>query len=100
MWADLWKWSERFERAQDSEHVEDCLINKRIVFPDELSELIDQVRQNDEDWLPVNVLDLPAFGKAADYEDTLDVTLTKLSQVNRLRQSYLALRDWMKRRPW
>ncbi len=63
MWADLWKWSERFERAHDSEHVEDCLINKRIVFPDELSEVIDQVRQDGVGWLPVNVLDLPEFGK-------------------------------------
>jgi hypothetical protein len=54
-----------------------------------------------EDYIPSDVFDLPA--NADDGSDPLpgmESNLRKIAQINRLRQSYLVLRDWMKRRPW
>ncbi|KAE9381849.1 hypothetical protein N431DRAFT_393498 [Stipitochalara longipes BDJ] len=38
-YAELWERASDFERAHDYEHVEDCLVNKRIVYGDEWSQL-------------------------------------------------------------
>jgi hypothetical protein len=99
LWADLWNRSERFESAHDAEHVEDCLTNKRVVWPDEWSQLYDQLIEK-ENWVPQDIMELKAIDQSANGGHILQILLGKIAQVNRLRQSYLALRDWMKRRPW
>jgi hypothetical protein len=99
LWADLWNRSERFENAHDTEHVEDCLTNQRVVWPDEWSQLYDQLIEK-EDWVPFDIMELKAIDGLANDSEILQILLHKIAQVNRLRQSYLALRDWTKRRPW
>ena len=99
LWASLSEAADKFERYMDLEHVEDVLINKRIVCDDEWSQIFDLLRN--EDYIPSDVFDLPA--NADDGSDPLpdmESNLRKIAQINRLRQSYLVLRDWMKRRPW
>jgi hypothetical protein len=44
---DLWERSWRFDSAHDFEHVEDCLINKRVVYGDEWSQLWYQLGDGD-----------------------------------------------------
>jgi hypothetical protein len=58
MSADLWERSWRFERAHDFEHLEDCLINKRVVYGDEWSQLWYQL--GDGDWIPGSIDNLNA----------------------------------------
>jgi hypothetical protein len=98
MFADLWERSWRFERAHDFEHVEDCLINKRVVYGDEWDQLWGQL--GDDDWIPGSIVNLPVITQANGQTAIGTRLLRKISEVNRLRQSYLSLRDWMKRRPW
>jgi hypothetical protein len=78
--------------------VEDHLINKRIVYGDERAQLIEALK--DPDWIPANIADLPAISGDDMNPNGVPLILGKISEVNRLRQSYLVLRDWMKRRPW
>jgi hypothetical protein len=101
LWASLSQATDKFERYTDLEHVEDVLVNSRVVYDDEWSQIFDLLRQ--EEFHPSDAFDLPAY---TDYESSKDSlrgmekTLRKIAQINRLRQSYLCLRDWMKRRPW
>jgi hypothetical protein len=75
------------------------LINKRIVPEDEWSQIFDLLIQ--DGYFPADVLELPAYnGLGEDPLPGIESILRKISQINRLRQSYLVLRDWMKRRPW
>lgn len=98
LWASLSEAADKFERYMDLEHVEDVLINKRIVYDDEWSQIFDLL--TDEDYVP-DVFDLPAIADVgSDPLPGMESNLRKIAQINRLRQSYLVLRDWMKRRPW
>jgi hypothetical protein len=58
MSADLWERSWRFERAHNFEHLEDCLINKRVVYGVEWSQLWYQL--GDGDWIPGSIDNLNA----------------------------------------
>ena len=91
MWKLLRK-GEDFEERMDMEHVEDCLINKRVV--------------HDDEWYITNEMHLPGFRLewltefAGHTPSLLFGLLKKISQVNRQRRNYLLLRDWNKRRTW
>jgi hypothetical protein len=99
LWSALLQYSDRFERYLDIEHVEDVMINKRVVYDDEWSQIFDLLIS--EGYYPAEILLQPAYiGDGSDPLLGIESILRKISQINRLRQSYLVLRDWMKRRPW
>jgi hypothetical protein len=89
--------ADELEERLDEEHVEDVLINKRVVFDDERWEIYNELRN--EGYDPAKGFDIPMFAGSG-RQITLEPYLRKISQVNRRRRNYLLLRDWSKRRPW
>lgn len=75
----------------DVEHIEDVMIDKRIVGRDEryeLDKILDGTsRRPDISQMP------------ADLSPVLEV-LSEVSRLNRSRRNFLLLRDWSKKRPW
>lgn len=93
--------ADRFEKFLDLEHVEDVLINKRVVVDDEWAQIHDLLDDDDQfTYMPRDVMFLQAYQSNEDRLPDVQRVLIKTSEINRLRQSYLCLRDWMKRRPW
>lgn len=81
--------AEDFEDALDVEHVEDILINKRIVLDDEQYQLYHEFRRNN--CVPhLNAMPL----SQGDGQWLLAPHLRKISQYNRHRRNFLLLRDW------
>jgi hypothetical protein len=91
LWAHLLQHADEWEERMDAEHVEDMLIDKRVVLRDEWYEL---------DKLLDSTSRQPDISKMPTSENTLYQVLPEISRVNRHRRNFLLLRDWSKRRPW
>jgi len=81
----------------DVEHVEDVLIERRVVVPDEEYELAELLKKNGR-FFTTNLID-DMVDEAAD-QDLVTPRLRKIEQVNRFRRNHLLLKDWNKKRPW
>ena len=95
LWASLLHCADDFESRMDREHVEDCLINKRVVVHDEKWTLINRL---DEYYTPADVNEMFAYPDQIDR--IVHPYLRKISEINGQRRNYLLLGDWSKRRPW
>ncbi|KAI6713991.1 hypothetical protein JHW43_003421 [Diplocarpon mali] len=84
-----------FERRLDSEHVEDVLINKRIVVADEWYDIFEALQ--DEDYAPTDVQNWPMFKRDP---FNLEMRIARMSEINRLRRNLLLLKNWNRKRPW
>jgi len=77
------------------EHVEDVLIDRRVVI-------------EDEEWQAYRVLIQEGLSYTPEDLENLDLTeqelimprLQKIGQINRFRRNHLLLKDWNKKRPW
>jgi hypothetical protein len=100
LWYMLLGKSAHFDRAMEEEHVEDCLINKHIVFNDEEFQISNLLMRTN--YMPADVRDLGMFNN--DDEDGINMVkpwLQKIQQVNRVRRNYLQLKNWIPgKRPW
>jgi hypothetical protein len=91
LWSILVVHAWDFEIRMDFEHVEDILIDKRVVVVDEHYELDVLI---DGSSRPVDLRPMEFS------QDSMEDLLDEISRVNRHRRNYLLLRDWSKRRPW
>jgi len=85
------------------EHVEDTLIEQKIVHGHEAYDLYRAVFENDtrngRDWNPRIAYRNPGLYQLYHDEYIYDI-VRKIQEINRRRRNYLLLWDWMKRRPW
>src|ERR1700709_2538155 len=96
LWAHLLFHGDNFERRMDVEHIEDCLIEQRVVIPDEFWEVSNWMQGTHGVQIP-NPYGVPA---EIVWENEVFTVLRKIAEVNRCRRNYLLLRDWSKKRPW
>lgn len=80
----------------DLEHIEDALMDKRIVGPDERYEL-DALLATGLPSRPDGSLSVEVIKHDI---EAMHGVIAEISRVNRHRRNYLLLRDWSKRRPW
>jgi hypothetical protein len=91
------------------EHVEDYLMDKRVVGRDEFLDRQSWILENEiqlmnrdpeADFDPATMDDLAHEPKVEAAETTIRNTLGRISEVNRCRRNYLLLRDFSGKRPW
>ena len=101
VWETILTVNDELETRLEIEHVEDVLINQRVVYDDEWYAIYER---RDKDYRPNDIYNTPTHQHANTRLDPhvkeAERMLRKMSQFNRLRRSYLLFRDWMKRRPW
>ena len=95
LWAHLLFHGDEFERRMDVEHVEDCLIENRVVVRDEFWDLSQWMKGSGG----LHVPDVSGMYEDDISENVIHV-VRKISEVNRSRRNYLLLRDWDHKRPW
>ncbi|TAQ89222.1 hypothetical protein B7494_g2435 [Chlorociboria aeruginascens] len=87
--------SDEFERRLTLEHVEDCLLNKRIVVEDEAYMLNDLIYDPQESYTSIS-----DHGDL--YDDVRERYVTRVARsitsINLQRRNFLLLRDWSKLR--
>lgn len=88
--------AEEFDCLDDKEHVEDILIEKRVVVRDEWWELSNWMKHTDG----MNFLTRKKEGRGEREFSHVTTLLSMMSQVNRCRRNYRLLRDWSKKRSW
>ncbi|RDL34666.1 uncharacterized protein BP5553_07794 [Venustampulla echinocandica] len=95
LWSLLLNLNGDLEHKLRREHVEDVLINKRVVVEDEWcavhDALIDENQYSANKF--VSQLD-------RDYQNSIEPILSKIGQINCMRRNYLLLRNWNHKRPW
>lgn len=100
LWAHLLLHAKEFEQIMNQEHVEDCLIEKRLVVEDEEWDMpwgVEFLSIEEQEELGHVGWGLKAGER--NYGEILEV-LRRISEVNRYRRNYLCLTDWSLRRPW
>lgn len=101
LYAHLFEHAFRFEDQLAEEHIEDYLINKRVVLGDEkfyLAGLLESDAEGDHIFNPSELPGIPNMQK--ELETIYYPMLRKISVANMNRHNFLLLRDWSKRRPW
>ncbi|KAE8442693.1 hypothetical protein EG329_002938 [Mollisiaceae sp. DMI_Dod_QoI] len=96
LWGAILKKSADFNKASDVAHVEDVLVEKRVVVDDEwyaMHEALMDPGYNPRDFLYKDT------GEEGRDQYVLEV-LQKMSEVNRLRRNKLLLTDWNSTKPW
>lgn len=101
LWITLLERWFSFESNNDFEHVEDDLINKRVVLDDE--EYLIQTELGRWNYAPEDI-DRHRLFRPTEHSTEATIHLwrlmRKISEVGRLRRANLLIRDWSKKRPW
>lgn len=98
LWAYIICDADDFEDRMLTEHVEDVLIEKRVVLHDEPWTL---ARYLYEKYREPN-RKLPELSDLLPTQETDKVLakIRRIGEVNRTRRNYLLLTDWCNKRPW
>lgn len=97
LWSALLSKATEFEDASDINHVEDVLVAKRVLYDDEWSTVYHVLRDSEHD--PEEYF-ATRDSKLMRGERDMRITISKISQINRLRRNKLLLIDWNNSRPW